>query len=66
MNGAQTAGVGLDVATDTILKIRTTAQTGYATIDCLGYKASGVAGANFGPSAVASLTVVNGIVTAAS
>jgi hypothetical protein len=62
----EAAGTGFDVSTDAVLKIRTRAQTGYATIDCLGLKASGSAGANFGPSAVASLTIVNGIVTAAS
>lgn len=65
-DATEAAGVGLDVATNNILKVRTLAQTGYATLDCLGLKASGVAGATFGPGAVASLTVVNGIVTAAS
>lgn len=63
---AETVGVGLNLLTDAVLVLRTRAQTGYATLDCLGLKASGVAGANFGPSAVASLTIVNGIVTAAS
>lgn len=63
---AETVGVGLNLLTDAVLLLRTRAQTGYATLDCLGLKASGTAGANFGPSAVASLTVVNGIVTAAS
>jgi hypothetical protein len=63
---AESTGVGFDVATDAVFKIRTRAQTGYATVDALGYKVSGTAGANFGPSAVASLTVVNGLVTAAS
>lgn len=66
VNNAATTGVGVDVGTDAILKIRTRAQTGYATVDCLGLKASGVAGASFGPSAVASITVVNGIITAIS
>lgn len=66
-NSIATSGIGLDLATDAVLKIRTRAQTGYATVDALGYKVSGVAGvAAFGPSAVASLTIVNGIVTAAS
>jgi hypothetical protein len=63
---AETTGVGIDVATDATLKIRTRAQTGYATTDTLGLKSSASAGASFGPSAVASLTTVNGIVTAAS
>lgn len=66
LNNAGAVGVGVDVATDTILKVRTRAQTGYATLDCLGLRASGVAGANFGPGAAVSLTIVNGIVTAAS
>ena len=38
---------------------------GYGTIDALGLKASGVAGANFS-GLLTSITVVNGIVTAAS
>ncbi len=63
-NGAN--GVGFDVSTDALIKIRTRAQSAYATLDALGFKVSGTAGANFGPSAVASLTIVNGIVTAAS
>lgn len=33
LNGAQTAGIGIDVATDATLKIRTRAQTGYGTVD---------------------------------
>ncbi len=60
---ATTTGVGLDVATDAILKIRTRAQTGYATLDCLGLKASGAAGASGTGTVVSQLTVVNGIVT---
>lgn len=65
-NNAQAAGVGLDVGTDAILKVRTRAQSGYATVDVLGLKASGAAGASFGPGLASSLTIVNGIVTAAS
>jgi hypothetical protein len=65
-NNAATAGVGMDVATDAVLKVRTRAQSAYGTVDCLGLKASGAAGASFGPAAVASITVVNGIVTACS
>ena len=61
-----TLGVGFDVTTDALLKLRTRTQGAYATLDCLGLKASGTAGANFGPSPVASLTIVNGIVTVAS
>lgn len=64
--GNQGAGVGFDVATDTVFKLRTRAQSGYATLDCLGLKASGVAGVSFGPAHPASITIVNGIVTAAS
>lgn len=64
-NAAQTAGAGFDFGTDAILKVRTRAQTGYATIDALAYQASGVAGVSFS-GAITNLTVVNGIVTAAS
>ena len=64
-NQLATAGVGLDMATDATLKIRTTAQTGYATVDALAYQVSGVAGVSFS-GAITNLTVVNGIVTAAS
>jgi hypothetical protein len=42
-NNGNTSGVGLDVATDAVLKVRTRAQTGYATVDALGYRVSGVA-----------------------
>lgn len=63
-NLALTSGVGFDFSTDTVLKIRTRAQTGYATVDALGYSVSGVAGASKGAGAVTSITVVNGIVTA--
>ncbi len=65
-NNGLTIGVGLDFATDTVLKVRTTAQSAYATVDCLGLKASGVAGVSFGPAHPASITIVNGIVTACS
>jgi hypothetical protein len=64
---AQTAGVGLDVGSgDAILRLRTRAHTGFATLDCLGLKASGAAGVSFGPAHPASITIVNGIVTACS
>lgn len=63
-NSGQTAGIGFDFATDSLLKLRTRAQTGYATLDCLGLKASGVAGASGTGTVVTQLTVVNGIVTA--
>lgn len=66
LNDASTAGIGFDVTTDAVLKVRTRAQTGYATMDCLGLKASGAAGASYGPGIVTSITVVNGIVTACS
>ena len=63
-NGAVNAGVGLDVTTDAVMKVRTRAQTGYATIDALGINASGTAGASCTiVGATAHLTVVNGIVT---
>lgn len=43
----------------------TNGSTGYGTLDVLGLKASGAAGANFS-GLVTSITVVNGIVTAVS
>lgn len=66
LTAAGTVGAGIDITTDALLKIRTRAQTGYATVDALAYQVSGVAGASFGPGAVTSITVVNGIVTAIS
>ncbi len=66
-NAAENTGVGLDFSTDAILLVRTRAQTAYATLDALGYKVGGTAGvATFGPSAVASITITGGIVTAIS
>lgn len=61
-----TTGVGFDVATDGVLKIRSRAQSAYATVDALGYSVSGVAGASKTAGPVTSITVVNGIVTAIS
>ncbi len=66
MNPGQTAGVGLDVTTDAVLKVRTMAHGAYATVDALGYSVGGVAGASKGAGAVTSITVVNGLVTAIS
>lgn len=60
------AGVGLDVSTDAVMKVRVRAQNAYATIDCLGIKSSGGAPPSFGPGLPTSITVVNGIVTAIS
>jgi hypothetical protein len=65
-NNTAAAGVGLDVSTDSLVKIRTRAHTGYATVDALGYSVSGVAGASKVAGPVTSITVVNGIVTAIS
>lgn len=65
-NTGNTIGVGVDVLTDAVLKIRTRAQTGYATVDALGYSVSGAAGASKAAGPVTSITVVNGIVTAIS
>ena len=65
-NQAANAGVGVDVATDAVFKVRTRAHTGYATVDALGYSVSGVAGASKAAGPVTSITVVNGIVTAIS
>lgn len=41
-NSGETTGVGFDAGTNSVLKIRTTAQTGYATVDALAYQRSGV------------------------
>ena len=61
---ATTAGFGLDGATDTVMKVRTRAQTGYATVDALGYRVSGAAGASGTGTVISAITVVNGIITA--
>jgi hypothetical protein len=66
VNASWTVGVGLDVATDSVLKIRTRAQSGYATVDALGYRVSGVPGASKAAGPVTSITVVNGLITAIS
>ncbi len=38
-------GFGLDVVTDAVMKVRTRAHTGYATVDALAYRINGGAGA---------------------
>ncbi len=62
-NQADSAGVGLDVATDAVMKVRTRAQSAYATVDCLGLRASGAAGFNGTVAPPLTITCVNGIVT---
>ena len=61
-SGAEDAGIVRTAAA--LLKV-TDAASGYGTLDVLGLKASGTAGANHA-GAVSSITVVNGIVTAVS
>lgn len=63
-NPSASAGFGIDTTTDAVFKLRTRAQTGYATLDCLGLKSSGAAGASGTGTVLTALTVVNGIVTA--
>lgn len=64
-NNAASAGIGFDFATDAVLKLRVRAQNAYATLDVLGLKASGVAGATgTSTAATGTVTIVNGIVTA--
>ena len=41
-NNAETAGVGFDVTTDAVLKVRTRAHSAYADVDALGYQLGGV------------------------
>lgn len=48
-----------------VLKI-TNGSTGYGTVDASAFKVSGTAGVSFGPGLPVSITVVNGIITAAS
>lgn len=62
-NNAANAGFGVDTTTDAVFKLRTRAQTGYATLDCLGLKSSGAAGASGTGTVLTQLTVVNGIIT---
>jgi hypothetical protein len=63
VNNGSTSGFGLDGNTDAVAKLRTRAQNAYATLDCLGLKASGAAGFNGTVTPVTTITVVNGIVT---
>jgi hypothetical protein len=49
-----------------ISKFRKADDSGYATVDAGAYKVAGAAGVDFGPAAVASITIVKGIVTACS
>lgn len=65
-NNAATSGVGLQLQTDGTLIVANRAQNAYGFVDAK-YKAEGTAGvASFGPSAVASITVKDGIITAIS
>jgi len=61
-----TKGFALNTSTDGVMKVRNKDDSLPAQVDALGYKAGGVAGVSFGPAAPASITVVNGIVTAIS
>lgn len=65
-NNSNSAGIGFDVTTDSTLKVRTRAQTGYGTVDALGYSVSGTPGATHAACSVAitAITVTNGIITA--
>lgn len=65
-NIAGTGGIGIDVGTDAVMKIRNRFHSVYATVDALGYSVGGVAGASKAAGPVTSITVVNGIVTAIS
>ena len=64
MTNAETAGVCFNVTTDAVLQLRTRADAAFATLDCLGLKASGAAGASGTGTVISAITVVNGIVTA--
>lgn len=57
--------LGFARTSDTVARI-SNGGSGRATLDAAGYQVGGVAGANFGPGAVTSITVVNGIITAIS
>ncbi len=66
-NATVAAGFCLNVNTDGVMVVRDRTNAAFGSVDALGYKVSGVAGAAaFGPSAVASITVVNGLITAIS
>jgi hypothetical protein len=56
---ATTNGIGLDVATDGVLKVRTRAQSAYATVDALGYSVGGVAGINVPNGGTGLTTLTN-------
>lgn len=67
LTASQVTGIGIDVATDGVFKVRVRAQNAYAPLDALSYRVGGVSGvASFGPSVVTSITVVGGIITAIS
>ena len=60
------AGIGVDVATDAVLKVRTRAQTGYATVDALLYKVeTATIGVGAGSTAVIGKLAGTGPATAA-
>lgn len=66
LNNAQTSGFGVQMGTDGTMIVANRAQNAYGFVDAK-YKAEGTAGvATFGPSAVASITVKDGIITAIS
>ncbi len=64
---AETAGAGIDVTTDATLKVRTRAQTGYATVDALAYQVSATPGIDASITTAAlvgkTITVSKGIIT---
>lgn len=66
-NNANSAGVGIDVTTDSTLKVRTRAQADTAIVDASRFSVQGAGGVvTFGPAAVVSITVRGGIITAIS
>lgn len=66
-DNAGTHGFGFDMTTDAIMKVRTRAQTGYATVDALAYQVSGVAGIDTTITTASlvgkTITVSKGIIT---
>lgn len=57
-NQAATAGVGLDVVTDGTLKVRTRAQSGYATVDALAYQINGAGNATSVNKIIKTVTAI--------
>jgi|SRR6266850_399583 len=62
--GSGANGVAWDLTVAGVARLRNLAHNAFTTLDCLGLRASGVAGFNGTVTPITSITVTNGIVTA--